>query len=149
MDWKRKILRNMTVLMFGGILLSPFVSDASDATGHGNHTIGNPGDRNHMVFSDQVHSDLDLTNVGMDDDHMTGTPVHSNNGYTGKRVETVTPKSNNRNTGASTRSGRSLDFHHENIHESTSPPTNDPYNHHIQLNGGSNYHSSSMNGGMH
>ena len=111
--------------MFGGILLSPFVSNANDAIGHGNHTIGNVDGQNHMV--DQDHNDLDIAHVGMDG-----------------------VKSNNGNTDVRSRSGRSLDTHQEINHGYKPTQTHDSYDHHDQLNGGSNHHSSSSRtGGMH
>ncbi len=101
MDFKRTILRNITALMFGGILLSPFVSNANDAIDHGSHTIGNVDGQNHMV--DQDHNDLDIAHVGMD-------------GF----------KSNNGNTDIRSRSGRSLDTHQENNHGYNANQNQDP-----------------------
>lgn len=125
MDFKRMILRNITALMFGGILLSPFVSNANDAIGHGSHTIENVDGQNHMV--DQNHTDLDIAHVGMDG-----------------------VKSNNGNADIRSRSGGSLETHQENNHGYNTNQNNDPYDHHDQLNKGSNHHSrSSRSGGMH
>ncbi len=184
MNWKRTIVRNMTALMFSGVLLSPFVSNANEFGSHGSQTIasegnhqtmnsnnndslesamahmyaaersfvrteshGNQRDRisarqrlldsehsvishlatqahlpystvermhssgasfyqigfdlriagwprdfvdneTHMMIFDQVHNDLDMTNIGMNGAHMTGYSNHSGNSHGYSTIQT-------------------------------------------------------------
>ena len=114
MNWKRTILRNMTALMLSGVLLSPFVLSANELGSHGGQTIGNVGGHqtmnsngndtfgsgmagrsgdfvdheSHMGNIDQVHNDLDMTNIVMDGDHMTGSSAHSGESHGYGTIET-------------------------------------------------------------
>jgi hypothetical protein len=150
MDWKNTMLRKMTVVMLGGVLLSPFVSNANDVAGHGSQAIGNAGAGNHMVTSDRFNNDLDMTNIVMDD-HMSGDSFHTNgNGYMAETTGTVITMGNNGSRNSRTNGGQTWDDHHENGHGNFSAPTGGSYGHTGRSNGTANYHSSGGGmGGMH
>jgi hypothetical protein len=152
MDWKNTMLRKMTVVMLGGVLLSPFVSNANDVGGHGSQAIGNGGAGNHMVISDQFNNDLDMTNIVMDGDHMSGNSLHTNNGngYRAETTKTVITMGNSGGRNSRTNGSRTWDDHHENDHGNFTTPTGGSYGHSGRSNGTANYHSSGSGmGGMH
>lgn len=118
MVWKDTMLRKMTVVMLAGVLLSPFVSNANDVAGHGSQPLGNTGAGNHMVVSGQFNNDLDMTNIVMDDEHMSGNSLHTNNGngYMEETSKTVITKGNNGSRNLRTNGSRTWDDHHQNDH---------------------------------
>jgi hypothetical protein len=150
MDWKNTILRKMTVVIFGGVLLSPFVTNANDVAGHGSQAIGNGGAGNHMVISDQFNDDLDMTNIVMDGDHMSGNSLHTNNGngYMAETTKTVITIGNSGSRSSKTNGNQTWDDNHQNGYSTT--PTDGSYGHNSRSNGTANYHSSGSGmGGMH
>ncbi len=138
MNWKRTISRKMIVMAFGGVLLFPFLSIATDMADFGNHGNGNmgiSGGQNQMMTSGQMHNDLDLSNVGMDDEHMTGNSAHYTNGNMGDGGRAVINAHGS--MGAATDQG--WESHYENMHDSR-----------FSRSHGSGYHShGGMMGGMH
>lgn len=129
----KNTIKKMTVVMLGGVLFSPFVSNANNVADQGSQAYGNAGTGNHMVTSDQFNNDLDMTDIVMDDDHMTGNSLHNN----GSR--------NSRTNGS-----RTWDDHHEDNHGNFTAPTRGSSNRDGRSNGSANYHSSGGGmGGMH
>jgi hypothetical protein len=137
--------------MLGGVLLSPFVSHANDVAGHGSQTIGNGGAGNHMVISNQFNHDLDMTDIVMDGDHMSGNSLHDNgNGYMAETTRTGITMGNSGSGNSRTNGGRTWDDHHENGHGYSTTPTGGSYGYGGRSNGSANYHSSGSGmGGMH
>ncbi len=152
MDWKNTMLRKMTVVMLGGVLLSPFVSNANDVAGHGGQAIRDAGSGNHMAVSDQFNNDLDMTNIVMDGDHMSGNSLHTNNGngYMAETTGTVITMGNSGSRNSRANGGQTWDDHHENGHGYSTNPTGGSYSRSGRSNGTANYHSSGGGmGGMH
>jgi hypothetical protein len=86
MDLNKKVLRKMTVLMLSGVLLSPFVSIASEVVGmDGDHMIGN-------------NSQATMQHESMDAEQM-------NNGNADSMLKSRSSE-NLSTTGKNTRSGR-------------------------------------------
>ena len=56
-------------MMVGGVLLTFIISDSGNEAGDGNLTTGNIGSQNHMA-GNQVHHNLDISNIGIDDNHV-------------------------------------------------------------------------------
>jgi hypothetical protein len=105
-----------------------------------------------MVISDQFNNDLDMTNIVMDGDHMSGNSLHTNNGngYRAETTKTVITMGNSGGRNSRTNGSRTWDDHHENDHGNFTTPTGGSYGHSGRSNGTANYHSSGSGmGGMH
>lgn len=105
-----------------------------------------------MVISDQFNDDLDMTNIVMDGDHMSGISLHANNGngYMAETTKTVINMENSGSRNSTTNGGQTWDDHHENDHGYSTAPTGGSYSHSGRLNGTTGYHSSGSGmGGMH
>jgi hypothetical protein len=104
------------------------------------------------VISDQFNNDLDMTNIVMDGDHMSGNSFHTNNGngYRAETTKTVITMGNSGSRNSRTNGNQTWDDHHENDHGNFSTPTGGSYGHSGRSNGTANYHSSGSGmGGMH
>ena len=105
----------------------------------------------HTVVVRQVNNNLDMSNIGMNGDHMLGDSSHSSSvhGDMGENVSSVITASNRRGSVGRTYTGQSWDDHHNNVHGYSGPSNNGSYNnsysHQGQSNGAVNYRS---NGGM-